>query len=488
MFSVNDISKKVGNAAKWSIFTEIIVKLISPVTSMILARVLSPEAFGVVATVTMIVSFTDIFTDAGFQKYLVQHQFSNKNDEDLSICTAFWTNFGSSVILWFLIFIFSGQLSEMVGNPGMGHVICIGALILPVTSFSSIQTALYRKSLNYKTISYTRITVKLVPLIVTVPLALLGLSYWALIIGNIAGELCNAFLLTMMSNWKPKFRYSITKLKQMFQFCFWTLLGTISSWFVTNIGVFVVGRLFNEHYLGIYKTSTTMVAQITSIISGATISVLFAALSQLQNDEAQYRKMYTDFLKGIGLLVVPLGAGIFLYRDVVRGILLGGQWTEADLLVGLWGFILAESVIFNDMSGVIILSKGKPDLLFVSNSIQAICMIPALYIASQYGFKAFVLVSCIVRIQLPVTQSIMAQRVSHIRIWDVLKQLRYYIFATLIMSLGAILLRTCITSVILQYFSILICIFIYFGILFLIPDTRAELYRFLLMAKDKLKK
>ena len=66
--SEKNINKKVGNATKWSIFTEIVVKLISPITNMILARILVPEVFGVVATVTMIVSFTDIFTDAGFQK------------------------------------------------------------------------------------------------------------------------------------------------------------------------------------------------------------------------------------------------------------------------------------------------------------------------------------------------------------------------------------------------------------------------------------
>ena len=75
---MSNIDERVGSAAKWSIFTEIIVKIISPITNMILARILVPEEFGVVATVTMIVSFADIFTDAGFQKYVVQHQFKTK--------------------------------------------------------------------------------------------------------------------------------------------------------------------------------------------------------------------------------------------------------------------------------------------------------------------------------------------------------------------------------------------------------------------------
>ena len=81
LMNSNNLNKKIGMAAKWSIATEIAAKLISPVSNMILARFLTPEAFGVVATVTMVTSFADMFTDAGFQKYLVQHEFKDKNDQ-----------------------------------------------------------------------------------------------------------------------------------------------------------------------------------------------------------------------------------------------------------------------------------------------------------------------------------------------------------------------------------------------------------------------
>lgn len=485
---MNNVNKQVKSATKWSILTEIIVKLISPITNMILARLLVPEAFGVVATVTMIVSFTDIFTDAGFQKYIVQHQFRDKEDEDLSVCVAFWTNISISILLWILIFVFSDKIAISVGNSGLGHVISIGALVLPLTSFSSIQTAIYRKSLNYKTISISRITVKIIPLVVTVPLAMLGFSYWSLIVGNIIGELCNAIILTVLSDWKPSFKYSFEKLKEMFSFCGWTLLETISSWLVTNIGIFVIGRLFNEYYLGIYKTGTTMVAQITSLISGATISVLFSALSQLQNDEQKYREMYYSFLRGIGLLVIPLGMGIFMYRDVVRAILLGAQWGEADLLVGFWGFILAESVIFNDMSGTLILSKGRPQLLFISNMIQALLMIPALWISSKYGFKVMVITSCIVRIQLPVTQSLMAYLVSDISIKDILKEIKWYIVATAVMSIIGFLVTNIWENTIVKYLSIGLCIVVYFGTLFLIPSSRKEILNYIGALKKRIKR
>ena len=145
-----EVTKQVAVATKWAAFTEIIAKLISPITNMVLARILTPDIFGVVATITMIISFADMFTDAGFQKYLIQHDFKNKEEFDKSACVAFWTNFAFSVLFWIIIFIFSDRIAFLVGNPGLGHVIMIAAFSLPLTSFSSIQMAYYKKNLNLK--------------------------------------------------------------------------------------------------------------------------------------------------------------------------------------------------------------------------------------------------------------------------------------------------------------------------------------------------
>ena len=177
-----------------------------------------------------------------------------------------------------------------------------------------------------------------------------------------------------------------------------------------------------------------------------------------------------------------------MYRDIVRAILLGGQWGDADLLVGFWGLILAESVIFNDMSGTLILSKGRPQLLFVSNMIQALCMVPALWISSKYGFKALVITSCIVRIQLPVTQSIMAYLVSGIGIRDIFKEIKWYIIATAVMSLNALFVTNIAGNPIIRYASIGGCIVIYFGTLLLIPSSRQEIVGYVGILKSKIKK
>ena len=162
---------KIGVAAKWSSITEIIAKLITPISNMILARLLTPEAFGVVATVTMIFSFADMFTDSGFQKFLVQHEFENEFEKEKSINVAFWTNLILSFIIWIVISVFSEDIAILVGNPGLGNVFRVACISLPLTSFSSIQMALYQREFDFKTLFSVRMVGISIPLFVTVPLA-----------------------------------------------------------------------------------------------------------------------------------------------------------------------------------------------------------------------------------------------------------------------------------------------------------------------------
>lgn len=471
-----NIDNKIVMATKWSVFTEVIVKIISPVTNMILARILAPEDFGVVATVMIIITFAEVFADAGFQKYIIQHQFDDDDDKNKSYCVAFWSNMSISLFLWCLIFLFSDQLASAVGSPGMGTELYVCALLLPIVAISSIQLSIYKKAFNFKGIALIRIVEKLVPLIITVPLAFAGFSYWAIIIGNLAGSLFSAIILTVKSSWKPRFIYDFAILKQMFRFCSWSLLESLSSWGVSNVGIFIIGKAFSEYYLGVYKTATTTVMQIISIITGATISVLLSALSKYQDDDTTYKNIYNKYLRILGLLTIPLGFGFFLYRDLVRMILLGNQWADADLTVGLWGFVLSESVIFNSMSGAVLLSKGRPKQLFISNLIQVFIMVPAYYFASKYGFTAMVIASCVVRLQLPITQTIMAANVSPITGKDLWEELRGYLFASVIMSIVSVCLRICIQSVLLQYVSVIACIMVYFGVLLLIPKERQKMH------------
>ena len=393
----DELTKKVSSATKWSLVTEVAVKLISPLTQVALAHILAPEAFGVVATVTMVTSFADMLSDAGFQKYLIQHEFSDEKALSRGANVAFFTNFVVSLALWALIATFNEPLAAMVGNEGLGVVLVVACASLPLTALSSIQLALFHRRFAFKELFVVRVAVALVPLFVTVPLALLGFGFWSLIIGTIVGNLVNAAVLTVKSDWKPFLYYSFVELREMLSFSAWTLLEQFSIWLTSWMGTFIVGSLLTSYYLGLYKTSISMVNTALGIITSATTPVLFAELSRRQSDGEAFATAFFRMQRKVGLFVVPLGFGIFLYRDFVTELILGPQWGEASLMFGLWALSSAVVIPIGHYASEVFRAKGRPKLSFVSQIAYLAVMAPVTYYAATLDFESFAFVSSLIR-------------------------------------------------------------------------------------------
>ena len=392
------INKDVVSATKWSAITEIAAKLVAPISSMVLARLLTPEAFGVLVTATMIISFAEIFTDAGFQKYIIQHKFGNEIELYKSTAVAFWSNLIFSLIIWIGISICSSQIAQIVGNDGYGSVIAISCICIPLEAFSSIQMALFKRKMDFKTLFIARVIGVIVPLVVTIPLAYITHSYWSLIIGMIALNITNAVLLTVKSDWKPRWFYDIQLFKEMFSFTVWSMFEAIAIWLTGYVDVFIVGTMLSTYYMGIYRTSITTVGGIMAIITSATTPVLFSALSRLQDDEEEFKQLFFKFQKLVGLLVIPLGVGIFLFRGLITEVLLGDQWKDAAYFIGLWGLTSAITIVFSHYCSEVFRAKGKPKLSVLSQALHLCFLIPTVVVSVKYGFETLCLSRSLVRL------------------------------------------------------------------------------------------
>lgn len=395
-----ELNTKVRTATKWSAITEIAAKLVTPIVSMVLARLLTPEAFGVVTTLTMVITFAELFTDAGFQKYLVQHEFIDEEDREQSTTVAFWSNLVLSLFFWGLIAVFSEPLAAMVGNPGLGFVLIVACAAIPLAAFSSIQMALYKRDFDFKTLFKVRMVSTLIPLVVTVPLALWLRSYWALVIGTLAVNIVSAVLLTFFSKWKPRIYYSFSKLRVMLSFTIWSMIESVSIWLTNYVDVFIVGTMLSQYYLGLYKTSSTLVGQIMGLITAVTTPVLYSALSRLQNDENEFQHLFFRFQKLVGLLVIPMGMGLFLFCNLATGLILGDQWGEAAGFVGLWGLTSAITIVLSHYSSEVYRAKGKPKLSVLAQWLHIIVLWPTVIIAVKYGFETLYIARSMVRFEL----------------------------------------------------------------------------------------
>lgn len=461
---------KVVSATKWSAMAEIAAKLVSPITTMVLARLLAPEAFGVLVTAQMVISFAEIFTDAGFQKYLIQHEFDDDDDKYKSTSVAFWSNLIMSLIIWLFITVYSSPIARLVGCDGNGLVIAVSCICIPLSAFSSIQMALFKRDFDFRTLFGVRLAGILIPLVITIPLAFITISYWALIIGMICLNFSNALLLTIKSRWKPRWYFSIERFKAMFSFSMWSMLEAVSIWLTSYIDLFIVGTMLSQHYLGIYRTSMSTVAQITSIITAATTPVLFSSLSRLQNDREGFNDMFFKFQKLVGVLVIPLGVGIYLFRDLITEILLGDQWLEASGFIGLWGLTSAVTIVMGHYASEVYRAIGKPKLSVLAQWLHIVVLCPVILAFVNKGFESLCVARSLVRLELVVVQLALMHMVVKMDIGKMFLNILPSALAACAMTL--VLLLPSSPEIGMQLLYVTLCACAYFAVLMLFPEER----------------
>ena len=456
------LKSNVYKATKWAAITNILRKMITPIINMILARLLTPEIFGVVATISVVISFADMFTDAGFQKYLVQHNFNSEDDLNNATNVAFWTNFVLSLIIWGIIFCFRDQIAYFVGSKGYGWHVFIAALSIPLLSFSSIQQAVFKRNFDFKSLFIPRIINALIPLIVTVPIAYIYRNAWSLIIGTLVSNASDAVLLTIKSTWKPKLYYNFKILKEMFSFSMWTLFETLAIWLTVNVDIFILGRILTMHEIGIYKTSLTTINQITNLITTTIIPVLFSALSRNQNNDIEFKNTFYEFFEDTSILLFPLSIGIFVYKDFVTNILLGSKWVEAADFIGLLGLMQAITVVISNFSSEVYRAKGNPKISFLTQILYILVLIPIVYYFGKHNFKYLCIFRSLSLIIFAMIHLINLKFVYKFSILTITNKMKYPLIFSIIMGLFGYIFKLYLKGSLHDILGVAICIAIYF--------------------------
>ena len=473
--------RKATVAAKWSIATQLFSKLISPITTLILARLLAPEAFGVVATVNMVVSFAEMFSDAGFQKYLVQHEF--KSERDLHKCAnvAFWSNFTVSIVLWLIIAAFNEQIAILVGNEGLGNVIVITCVNLPLVSFCSVQTALFQRKFNFRSLFSAKIATSLITLFTAIPLALIGFDFWSLICGTIASNVALSIVLYIQSDWHPEPFYSFKLLQEMFSFSAWTLLEAFTVWLSSWMGTFVLGVVFDPYHLGLYKTATSLVASITSLATSAINPIIFATLSRFQSDREKFDSIFYKMQSYLAMVIVPLSLTLLVFREQIVLVMLGNQWNDASLFFGMYAAASSLVVVFGHTASEAYRALGKPRLSALAQGLYLLFITPCLYIFSSRGFEFFSWSIPVARAFFSIAVDFIlckvALNLSPLRMLK--RQALCYLSGAVMSVFGIALIRLSANALIIQLIGIPVCLFIYLLLILARRPTRAMLFEML---------
>ena len=466
---------KVVAAAKWSLITEVLAKLITPITNIILAHILAPTAFGILATIMMVISFAEMLADAGFQKFLVQYEFENEEDKQRSVSVAFISNIVLASLLWVSIIIWRDDLASLVGNEGLGIPLVVMGGMLPLGAFSSIQMAMYRRSFNFKFLLSIRMITIITPLFVSIPMALLGFDYWSLIVGLLVAQLFTAIALCVRQEKIISIYFSYRVFCSMFSFSAWSLAEAFSIWLTAWVDTFIISHFLNAYYLGVYKMPTAIVTTVMAIATSSMAPVLFAALSRHQHNQEEFEKTFLTFQRYMAVFLVPLGVGMFVYQDFIVQILLGPQWQLAGIVLGSWALSSSLVTAISYLISEAFRAKGMPNISFLAQMLHLIVLIPVIYICVQYDFTTFVYARSIVRVQMIAVLLILLSIYVDMNAWRVIRNIKSYIIASLIVGIGSYLLLHVYNSMIWTIFCICISLISYLVVLYMFPTERVVL-------------
>ena len=335
--NVAEIKTKSKRSLKWSLLAEIFAKISTPLATMVLARLLAPEIFGITTAVTLVVSFCEAVAETGFSKFIIQQEFENDDQYKKYLSVGAISSIAVSIILFLLIFIFRFQISSFVGNSGYENILIVSCAQIPFTAINSILISNLKRDFKFNSIFAIRVLYCVVPFVITIPLAFIGLNEWALVIGTIAGQLIQTPLLLIFSRKEIKVHFSFRILKDMFSKSFIMIIESIIIWACSWTATFVATQFFDSATVGVVKVGNSTITSIFSIFNTGFVAVLFSSLSRLQNNDEEFQRSFLSLQSIAFVLMVPLSIGCFFFSDTVTDIFLGDKWEAAKKVIAVLG-------------------------------------------------------------------------------------------------------------------------------------------------------
>jgi len=194
------LTHRAIQAFKWSVLGEVASRAVGPLVFIVLARLLVPEDFGVVAAAMVIISFSQVFSDAGLGKALIQRQ--NRVEESANV--VFWINLGIGLVIVAILIAAAPLIAGFFHDERITPVVRVLSLQILLAAFSSVHTALLQKDLNFKQLFWVRLVTTAAPGLASIPLAIHGMGYWALVAGTLVGQVVQSTMFWMLSPWRPQ--------------------------------------------------------------------------------------------------------------------------------------------------------------------------------------------------------------------------------------------------------------------------------------------
>ncbi|MEE4216005.1 MAG: lipopolysaccharide biosynthesis protein [Xanthomonadales bacterium] len=371
---------------KWSFLGEIVSKAISPLILIVLARLLTPEDFGVVVAATMVISFSQFIWEAGLGKAIIQYQGAR----DPAANAAFWINVLLGVIVALGLMFSAGFIAESVFRDSrVTTVLQVMSLQVVFSAIGAVHSALLQKDMKFKKLFWVRIATTLTPALVSIPMAISGWGYWALVGGSLTGQLLQFFTLWVVSTWRPKLSFDFGIAKDLVKFGRWVAATAVLGWFFNWADSLAVGAFLSSKELGLYRTGNAFVQMIYSIIFGSLLPVLYSHLANFSKDLEAIRNILIQVIQMMTFLSLPLAAILFANSEVIETLVFGFQWSGIGLIVSVMSLVHGIAWIVG-ANGEVFRAIGLPAIETRILAISVLIYTIGYLVSIQFGFETFI--------------------------------------------------------------------------------------------------
>jgi len=414
----------------WTYVALVGSRVLAFASMIVLARMITPSAFGQLGFALLVISYLDALGDLGAGSALIYYQ--KNGDEAAQV--AFRINLVTGLIWWITVSLLAPYAADFFRDEAVVPLLRTLAFIFPIAALGNTHDALLRKNLSFGMRLVPDYARALLKAILAIALAWQGFGVWSLVWGQLAGAAAWTLALWIVTKWRPAFHTKLTLAFSMLRYGCHIVSVNVLSTLVHHLDLLIVGRILGSTALGFYTLASRIPEVCITMLTWAVDTVAFPSYSKIQNDPAALEHAFRSTLRYVSIVTMPVGLVLIFTAKLLVPLAYGAQWLPAaPVVAGLTFAAVLRSL--SSHAGNIFKAIGRPYLLTQIGAIRAIILVPALIFGAKFGITGVSMAQAVITGASTMVTLVIAARILEIKAVICLKELRPALMGTLGMGL-----------------------------------------------------
>lgn len=436
---------KAVKGVAWSAIERFSVQGVQFLVSIVLARMLTPSDFGLIAIVLVFSVIFQTINESGLNTALV-HKLDR---DDLDFSTAFYANLGVGIVSYLILFFASSWIASFYESPELVPVMRILSLNLVISSFGLVQLAKYTIKVDFKTQARASLIAALISGSVGIITAYLTHSVYAIVAQQLTNNAVYVLLMWVFAKWKPMLAFSFERFKGLFSYAYKLILARLISVVFDDIYSLAIGKLYTPAVLGYYNRAMSFRTVLSRNLIGIVQRVSIPMLCEAQKNNQEMQKVLLKFMTTTALLVYPLLAGLMVLSKPLVLVVLGDKWLETSTML-IYGCPVGFFYLISTFNRNVFNATGRTDWALKAEIIKKTIFIGIFLLTMRYQIKVLLVGLTIISIIEMVIDTAYSRKQIGISLLTQIKSLSGVLFATAVMSAVIFVLNTFIQNVYIQ--------------------------------------